>query len=95
LPVITGLRADRREVLVTTTFDAQPDHRHVQPNASIWPLFLALCMGEVWIGSIFTPWAVLGGFGLTLLGMLGWGWQSSRQIEVERIDTGEQIVEAL
>ena len=95
LPVITGLRADRREVLVTTTFDAQPDHRHSHPNASIWPLFLALCMAEVWIGSIFTPWAVLGGFGLTLLGMLGWGWQSTRQIEIERVDTGERIVEAL
>jgi cytochrome c oxidase subunit I+III len=95
LPVITGLRVDRREVLVTTTFDAQPDHRHRHPSASIWPLFLALCMGEVWIGSIFTPWAVLGGFGLTLLGMLGWGWQSSMQVEVERVDTGKQFVEAL
>ena len=94
LPVVTGLRADRREVLVTTTFDAQPDHRHRHPNASIWPLFLALCMAEVWIGSIFTPWAVLGGFGLTLIGMLGWGWQSSMQSEVERVDTGDQIVEA-
>ena len=73
LPVITGLRTDRREVLVTTTFDAQPDHRHKHPTASIWPLVMALVMGEVWIGSIFTPWAVLGGFGLTLLGMLGWG----------------------
>jgi len=95
LPVITGLRSDRREVLVTTTFDAQPDHRHSHPDSSIWPLFLALCMGEVWIGSIFTPWAVLGGFGLTLIGMLGWGWQSSRPTEVERVDTGERIVEAL
>jgi cytochrome c oxidase subunit 1 len=95
LPVVTGLRADRREVLVTTTFDAQPDHRHRHPNASIWPLFLALCMAEVWIGSIFTPWAVLGGFGLTLIGMLGWGWQSSMQSEVERVDTGDRIVEAL
>jgi cytochrome c oxidase subunit 1 len=95
LPVITGLRADRREVLVTTAFDAEPDYRHRQPNASIWPLFLALCMAEFWIGSIFTPWAVVGGFGLTLLGMLGWGWQSSRQIEVERVDTDLQIIDTV
>src|SRR5438046_1318084 len=74
LPVITGLRADRREVLVTTTFDAQPDHRHHHPRASIWPFVMSLAMGVVWIGSIFSPWAVLGGFGLTLLVMLGWGW---------------------
>jgi hypothetical protein len=94
LPVITGLRTDRREVLVTTTFDAQPDHRHKHPPASIWPLALALVMGELWIGSIFTPWAVLGGVGLTLLGMLGWGWQSSQELELERVDTDREIVEA-
>ena len=95
LPVVTGLRTDRREVLVTTTFDAQPDHRHHHPDASIWPFFLALCMAETWIGSIFTPWAVLIGLGMTLLGMLGWGWQSTRVIEMERVETGGQIVEAL
>jgi cytochrome c oxidase subunit 1 len=88
------LRSDRREVLLTTLFDAQPDSRHLQPKHSIWPFFLALCMGVVWIGSIFTPWAVLGGLGLTLLGMLGWGWESMRPVEVERVDTGERIVEA-
>ena len=93
LPVITGLRSDRREVLVTTTFDAEPDYRHKQPRWSIWPFYLALCMGVTWIGSIFTPWAVLIGFGMTLLAMLGWGWQSSEQIEVERIDTDSQIVD--
>jgi cytochrome c oxidase subunit 1 len=95
LPVITGLRTDRREVLVTTTFDAQPDHRHKHPRASIWPLFMAFCMAEMWIGSIFTPWAVLGGVGLTLLGMLGWGWQSILHPEVERVETEDRIVEAV
>jgi cytochrome c oxidase subunit I len=94
LPVVTGLRSDRREVLLTTLFDARPDSRHVHPHHSIWPFFLALCMAVVWIGSIFTPWAVLGGFGMTLLGMLGWGWESSRPAEVERVDTGDRIVEA-
>jgi heme/copper-type cytochrome/quinol oxidase subunit 1 len=94
LPVITGLRTDRREVLVTTTFDAQPDHRHHHPTASIWPFVLSLVMAELWIGSIFTPWAVLGGLGLTLLSMLGWGWQSTRVQDVERVETEGGIVEA-
>jgi cytochrome c oxidase subunit 1 len=93
LPVVTGLRTDRREVLVTTTFDAEPDSRHKHPHSSIWPLVIALVMAEVWIGSIFTPWAVLGGLGLTLIGMLGWGLQSVREIEVERVDTGTELVE--
>jgi len=94
LPVITGLRTDRREVLVTTTFDAQPDHKHKHPPGSIWPLLLALVMAELWIGSIFTPWAILGGVGLTLIGMFGWGWQSTQELELERVDTDHEIVEA-
>ena len=93
LPVITGLSSTRREVLVTTAFDAQPDHRHQHPTASIWPFVLALCMGVVWIGSIFTPWAVLGGLGLTLLTMFGWGWVSTRVTGVERVETDDRIVE--
>ena len=94
LPVITGLRTDRREVLVTTIFDAQPDHKHKHPCASIWPLILSLVMAELWIGSIFSPWAVLGGVGLTLLVMLGWGWQSTMETELERVATEGRVVEA-
>jgi len=93
LPVVTGLRSDRREVLVTTTFDAQPDHKHKHPHGSIWPLVMAFVMAELWIGSIFTPWAVLGGVGLTLLVMLGWGWESSMESDVERVATEGRIVE--
>jgi len=80
--------------LITTAFDARPDHRHQEPRSSIWPFYLSLCMAETWIGSIFTPWAVPIGFGMTLLAMLGWGWQSSEEGGLERVDTGEQIVEA-
>ena len=76
LPVMTGLRTDRREVLVTTIFDARPDHRHEDPDSSIWPLYLALCMGVVFIGGIYTPYMVLVGVGLALLGMFLWAWQS-------------------
>lgn len=85
LPVMTGLRTDRREVLITTTFDAQPDARHSSPSGSIWPVYLAACMGVVFIGSIFRPYWVLVGIALALVGLFGWGWQSSRPIERERI----------
>jgi cytochrome c oxidase subunit 1 len=78
LPVVTGLRTDRREVLMTTTFDARPDSRQQHPEASIWPLYLALCMGLIFIGSIFTPYLVLVGLGVALIGLAGWGWQSSK-----------------
>jgi cytochrome c oxidase subunit I+III len=85
LPVVTGLRTDRREVLITTTFEAQPDARHTSPRGSIWPLYLALCMGVVFIGSIFRPYWVLIGIGISCIGLFGWGWQSSRPIERERV----------
>ena len=37
-PVVTGLRSDRREVLITHLSDAAPDHRLRIPGPSIWPL---------------------------------------------------------
>jgi cytochrome c oxidase subunit I+III len=83
LPVMTGLRSDRRETLLTTTFDARPDSRQVTPDASIWPLYVALCMGLVFIGSIFSPYFVLGGLSIALVGLLGWGWESVRHPERE------------
>jgi cytochrome c oxidase subunit 1 len=84
-PVVTGLRTDRREVLVTTTFDARPDSRHESPSGSIWPFYVALCMGIVFIGSIFSPYAVLGGLAVALIGLFCWGWQSTRPSGVERV----------
>lgn len=92
LPVVTGLRTDRREVLITTTFDARPDARHSSPRGSIWPLYLALCMGVVFIGSIFRPYWVLIGIGLSCIGLFGWGWESSRPIDRERVATPNGVV---
>ncbi|HEX3865571.1 MAG TPA: cytochrome c oxidase subunit I [Gemmatimonadaceae bacterium] len=83
--VITGLRTDRKEMLVTTTFDAVPDSRQVGPSGSIWPVYLALCMGLLFIGSIFSPYFVLGGVGASVLGLLGWGLESTSAIEREII----------
>jgi hypothetical protein len=85
LPVVRGLRGDRREVLLTTAFDARPDAKHVGPAGSIWPLHTALCMGIVFIGSIFSPYFVLGGLGLSLIGLFGWGWESTGHAESELV----------
>jgi cytochrome c oxidase subunit I+III len=93
LPVMTGLRADRREVLMTTAFDARPESRHNHPTDSIWPLYLAGCMGVVFIGSIFSPYFVLGGLGLSLIGLAGWGWTGAQKLQRERVLAGESIVE--
>jgi len=93
LPVITGLRSDRREVLLTTAFDARPESRHYHPADSIWPVYLAGCMAVVFIGSIFSPYFVLGGLGLSLIGLAGWGWTGAQDRERERVQVHQSIVD--
>src|SRR5206468_3392580 len=56
--VVTGLRTDVPEVLVTDAIDATPDHRHVLDGPSVWPLLTALASGIGVIVAIFTPWGV-------------------------------------
>jgi cytochrome c oxidase subunit I+III len=85
LPVVTGLSETRREVLVTTTFDAVPDYRHPHPKGTAWPFYVALCMGVVFIGSIFSPWFVPGGVALSLIGLAGWGLASSDPNTPEKV----------
>jgi cytochrome c oxidase subunit 1 len=74
LPVVTGLRTDRREVLVTTALDAVPEVRHESPKPSIWPLIMALAVAVMFIGAIFTPWAYAVGFVFGCVAFAGWGW---------------------
>jgi cytochrome c oxidase subunit 1 len=83
LPIVTGLRTNRREILLTTTVDAVATSRHASPDPSIWPLYLAGCMAVMFIGSIFSPYFVLGAIGLSVFGLLGWGLQSTTKIEPE------------
>jgi cytochrome c oxidase subunit I+III len=71
-PVVVGLRTDMRQVLITTTLDARPDHRYELPGDSIWPLGLALATGVTFIGGIFTPWALPVGAVLVFIAMTFW-----------------------
>jgi cytochrome c oxidase subunit 1 len=73
-PVVTGLRSDVREVLVTHVMDAEPDHRDVFPDNSIWPLLAALATTVMFVGSIFSPWAVVWGSVPVFAGLVGWFW---------------------
>jgi heme/copper-type cytochrome/quinol oxidase subunit 1 len=84
-PVVTGLRHDIPEVLVTRVLDAVPDHRTKMPDASIWPFITAVAITGLFIGSIFTPWAVPIGAGPVAVGLLGWLWPTEK-------DHQEQLV---
>jgi cytochrome c oxidase subunit 1 len=83
MPVATGLATDRREVLVTTALDAEPDNRHEHPGESHWPLVMALAVGVTFIGAVFTPWAYVVGFALSIVAFAGWGWPRGTKPEQE------------
>jgi cytochrome c oxidase subunit I len=74
LPVATGLRAGRRELLVTTVAEAQPEARETSPRNSIWPLMTALTTTVMLIWSIFSPWAVVWGSIPIGISLIGWFW---------------------
>ena len=83
MPVATGLATDRREVLITTALDAEPDNRHEHPGESHWPLVMAIAVGVTFIGAIFTPWAYVVGFIFSAVAFGGWGWPRGTKPEQE------------
>jgi heme/copper-type cytochrome/quinol oxidase subunit 1 len=72
--VVTGLRSDVRELLITGVVDAELDHRGELPSSSIWPFLAALATAGLFIGSIFTPWAVPIGAVPLFVTLVGWFW---------------------
>lgn len=73
-PEVTGMRTDRREVLITAAVDAEPQYRHILPSSSIWPFLTAVGITIGLAGSVIAfSWyyvaLVLGGIGL-----IGWFW---------------------
>jgi cytochrome c oxidase subunit I+III len=73
-PVMSGLSTDTREVLVTTAIDAIPDVRDASPAPNAWPFISAILLTIGFIGSIFTPWAVVWGALLMAPPLIFWFW---------------------
>ena len=74
LPVASGLRVDRRELLVTRVIDARPEARESSPRNSVWPFWSAVATTLLLIGSIFTPWAVVWGAMPVAIALTFWFW---------------------
>jgi cytochrome c oxidase subunit 1 len=85
LPVVTGLRVDDRELLLTRVLDAEPDLREPSPAPSIWPLIAACLTAFTFVGSIFTPWAVVIGGVPTGIALAIWFWPKSRGVHQEPV----------
>ena len=74
LPVVTGLRVDEKETLLTTVVAAAPDLREPVPAASLWPFILSVAVGIFFVSSILSPWAVLFGAIPCAIAAAAWFW---------------------
>ncbi len=74
LPVVHGLRVEERELLGTTIMSASPDIREASPGTSMWPLVAAMATTVMFIGSVFSPWAILVGSIAPAIALLAWFW---------------------
>jgi cytochrome c oxidase subunit 1 len=73
-PVVTGLRTDCREVLITDVMDAAPVHAYELPKPSIWPFLCAVVTSAFFVGSVFTPWALPIAIVPLAITLIGWFW---------------------
>ena len=71
---VTGLSNRQREILITSGSDAHPDHRLRMPDSSPWPFLTALATTVLFIGSIYTPWAMVWGAVPVAIGATLWFW---------------------
>jgi cytochrome c oxidase subunit I len=83
LRVVAGLSVERREVLLTSIADAEPHTREASPEPSIWPLLTAMATTIFFIGSIFTPWAVVWGTPPIAIALIGWFWPTGSKEDEE------------
>jgi cytochrome c oxidase subunit I len=74
LPVAAGLRIDRREALITSLREADPQARESMPQNSIWPFLAAIATSIMLVWSIFSPWAVVWGSIPVAVTLIGWFW---------------------
>jgi cytochrome c oxidase subunit 1 len=59
--------------------DAVPDLRPTMPSPSIWPFLSAVAVTILFIGSIFTPWAVVWGAVPVAIGLTFWFWPRKKE----------------
>jgi len=85
---VAGLPESVPTVLVTRLHDAQPDHVALLPAASLWPLLAALATTVLFIGTVFSPWALIWGSVPVGITLIGWFWPTAdearrhREIEI-------------
>ncbi len=87
LPVVSGLRVDHKEMLLTTVVAATPDLREPIPEPSLWPFIAACAVGVVFVTSIFSPWALAVGLVPIGIAMTAWFWPKDLKRQPEPVIT--------
>jgi cytochrome c oxidase subunit 1 len=74
-------------VLITSVADAGLDHRLWLPRSTVWPFLAAVATTILFVGSIFTPWAVVWAAVPVAIATTAWFWpkrdMTSRRVESE------------
>lgn len=83
-PIITGIREDIRQVLVTQTLDGNPDHLTDFPKPTIWPFLAALATTVLFIWSIFNAWGTVWGAIPLAITLTGWFWPTRKEAQEHR-----------
>ncbi|MFL6676910.1 MAG: cytochrome c oxidase subunit I [Burkholderiaceae bacterium] len=86
---VAGLSVEDREVLVTSVLDAAPETRVTFPAPTSWPFWSAVATTVLFVGSIFTPWAVVWASLPVAIAMTFWFWP--KRAEVRRSVALEQL----
>jgi cytochrome c oxidase subunit I+III len=87
-PVVIGLATTKREVLITRLLDAEPDHRYIYPNPTIWPFLSAVATSGMFIATLFTPWGFPIGITIATICVIAWFWPTSLKKEGEAPEEG-------
>jgi cytochrome c oxidase subunit 1 len=77
--VVTGLRSDRREVLVTRFLDGQVDYRSVRPGPSYAPVLFAIACSVAFGGFMYDELMVPIGALLAFAVLTYWHWPGTEE----------------
>ena len=86
-PVVTGLRVDDKETLLTTIVAAAPELREPVPEPSLWPFISSIAVGIMFVTSIFSPWAVVVGSIPIAIALAAWFWPKEIKRQPEPVIT--------
>jgi len=90
-PVVTGVRTDVRQTLVTTLMDAAPDYLQSSPEPTLWPLIAGLATGVMFISAIFNAWGLVVGAALLFVPLVMWAWPNSDEQRRRHSGPGEKV----